>query len=111
MDQTPITLNSAIGLELCVNYFQRLGLRYLGFCDRGVLKGLLTKKDVWFVVNGGDESGGRVAGAREDEDAHRRVRGVGTHLREGDEGEERGLLFEGRGGEERDVDIGGDGRG
>ena len=75
------------------------------------MKGLLTKKDVWFVVNGGDESGGSVAGAREDEDAHRRVRGVGTYLREGDEGEERGLLFEGRGGEEQDVDLGGDGRG
>jgi chloride channel 3/4/5 len=93
-------------LELCVNYFQRLGLRYLGFCDRGVLKGLLTKKDVWFVVNGGDESGGR---EREDEDVHGRARGVGGGvLREGDEGEERGLLFEGRGGgsEEMDIDMG-----
>ncbi|KAH0398469.1 hypothetical protein KCU89_g7208, partial [Aureobasidium melanogenum] len=102
-------LNSAIGLELCVNYFQRLGLRYLGFCDRGVLKGLLTKKDVWFVVNGGDESGGRVAGAREDEAAHMRVRGIGAGvLREGDEGEERGLLYEGRGGasEDHDIDLG-----
>ncbi|KAI5253094.1 hypothetical protein E4T42_03043 [Aureobasidium subglaciale] len=108
MDQTPITLNSAIGLELCVNYFQRLGLRYLGFCDRGVLKGLLTKKDVWFVVSGGNEGGGRVKGEREDEDAHRRVRGVGSGiLREGDEGEERGLLFEGRGGREEDGDVGG----
>lgn len=36
---------------------------------------------------------------------------MGTHLREGDEGEERGLLFEGRGEEEQDVDLGGDGRG
>jgi chloride channel 3/4/5 len=106
MDQTPITLNSAIGLELCVNYFQRLGLRYLGFCDRGVLKGMLTKKDVWFVVNGGDEGGGRAAGAREDEDVHGRSRGVGGGvLREGDEGEERGLLYEGRGGRSEDVDV------
>jgi chloride channel 3/4/5 len=106
MDQTPITLNSAIGLELCVNYFQRLGLRYLGFCDRGVLKGMLTKKDVWFVVNVGDEGGGRATGGREDEDVHGRSRGVGGGvLREGDEGEERGLLYEGRGGRSEDVDV------
>lgn len=102
MDQTPITLNSACGLELCVKYFQRLGLRYLGFCDRGVLKGLLTKKDVWFVVNGGDESGGRGGG---DENGDGRARGVGGGvLREGDEGEERGLLHEGRGGRSEDAD-------
>jgi len=105
MDQTPITLNSACGLELCVNYFQRLGLRYLGFCDRGVLKGLLTKKDVWFVVNGGDESGAR-GGGDENGTGNGRARGVrGGVLREGDEGEERGLLYEGRGGRE-EVDGG-----
>jgi chloride channel 3/4/5 len=104
MDQTPITLNSGVGLELCVNYFQRLGLRYLCFCDRGILVGLLTKKDVWFVINGGDEDGGRVASARGDEDVHhRRVRGLGSGvLREGDEGEERGLLFSERRGVEVD---------
>jgi chloride channel 3/4/5 len=40
---------------------------------------------------------------------HGRARGVGGGvLREGDEGEERGLLFEGRGGgsEEMDIDMG-----
>jgi chloride channel 3/4/5 len=37
---------------------------------------------------------------------HGRSRGVGGGvLREGDEGEERGLLYEGRGGRSEDVDV------
>ncbi|KAF2270170.1 hypothetical protein CC78DRAFT_507834 [Lojkania enalia] len=52
MDQTPITLNSKASFQLTVSMFQKLGLRYVIFTDRGTLKGLLTKKDVWFVLNG-----------------------------------------------------------
>ena len=49
MDQTPITLNSKSSFQLTVSMFQKLGLRYVMFCDRGSLRGLLTKKDVWYV--------------------------------------------------------------
>ncbi|QSZ37690.1 hypothetical protein DSL72_008789 [Monilinia vaccinii-corymbosi] len=56
MDQTPITLPSRSNLLLTANYFQKLGVRYVLFCDRGVLQGLLTKKDVWYVLNGAQES-------------------------------------------------------
>ena len=56
MDQTPLTLTSRSSLHLVVNYFQKLGLRYVLFSDRGVLQGLLTKKDVWYVLNGAEES-------------------------------------------------------
>ncbi|CAK7197466.1 chloride channel [Sporothrix eucalyptigena] len=56
MDQTPLTLPSRASLHLVVNYFQKLGLRYVLFTDRGVLQGLLTKKDVWYVLNGAEES-------------------------------------------------------
>jgi chloride channel 3/4/5 len=56
MDQTPITLPSKSSLQLTVNYFQKLGLRYILFSSRGVLQGLLTKKDVWYVLNGAEES-------------------------------------------------------
>lgn len=77
MDQTPITLNSKSGLQLTVNMFQRLGLRYVIFADRGILAGLLTKKDVWYVLNEGET--GRVGS------------GAGV-LREDGQGEERGLL-------------------
>ncbi|KAI9799095.1 MAG: hypothetical protein M1833_004289 [Piccolia ochrophora] len=84
MDQTPITLSSRSSLPLTANLFQKLGLRYVLFCDRGVLQGLLTKKDVWYVLNGAEE--GRT--------------GVGAGaLREEGRGEERGLLAE-RDGEE-----------
>ena len=54
MDQTPITLNANAGLGLTVNMFQRLGLRYVVFVEKGGLRGLLTKKDVWLVLNGND---------------------------------------------------------
>jgi chloride channel 3/4/5 len=52
MDQTPITLNSSTTFLIVLKMFQRLGLRYILFVDKGVLQGLLTKKDVWSVING-----------------------------------------------------------
>ncbi|KAL4893064.1 Cl channel CLC-3 [Aspergillus ambiguus] len=52
MDQTPITLNSGSSFLIVLRMFRRLGLRYILFADKGVLKGLLTKKDVWSIVNG-----------------------------------------------------------
>lgn len=61
MDQTPLTLPGRSSLALAVSYFQKLGLRYVLFSDRGVLQGLLTKKDCWYVLNGAEEArrGGR----------------------------------------------------
>lgn len=56
MDQTPLTRASHTSLHLVATYFQKLGLRYLLFSDRGVLQGLLTKKDVWYVLNGAEET-------------------------------------------------------
>ncbi|KAJ6155361.1 hypothetical protein N7470_005927 [Penicillium chermesinum] len=52
MDQTPITLNSNISFLVVMRMFQRLGLRYVIFANKGILQGLLTKKDVWAVLNG-----------------------------------------------------------
>jgi chloride channel 3/4/5 len=85
MDQTPITLHAKASFQLTVSMFQKLGLKYVLFVDRGTLKGLLTKKDVWYVLNGVEDS--------EDIGASGAI-GRGT-LREqpDDEGsEERGLL-------------------
>lgn len=62
MDQTPLTLPSRTRLHLVVSYFQKLGLRYVLFSDRGVLQGLLTKKDVWYVLNGAEETRRTTAG-------------------------------------------------
>jgi chloride channel 3/4/5 len=88
MDQTPLTLPSASRLHLAVSYFQKLGLRYVLFVDRGVLQGLLTKKDVWYVLNGAEETrrtsglaGGDMGGAGD----------MGV-AREDGEGEGAGLL-------------------
>ncbi|RDW59564.1 hypothetical protein BP6252_12651 [Coleophoma cylindrospora] len=84
MDQTPLTLPSKSNLLLTANYFQKLGLRYILFVDRGVLQGFLTKKDVWFILNGAEET--------------RRTNGddplaMDTGLtRQDGQGEQRGLL-------------------
>ncbi|KAL4876078.1 chloride channel [Aspergillus karnatakaensis] len=51
MDQTPITLNSNTTFLIVLRMFQRLGLRYVLFVNKGILQGVLTKKDVWSVIN------------------------------------------------------------
>jgi chloride channel 3/4/5 len=92
MDQTPITLNTNSSFQLAVNMFQKLGLRYLLFVDRGAFCGLLTKKDIWWVLNAGETA----------TKANNFVAGAGVLREEADEGvehenneEERGLLREG----------------
>lgn len=77
MDQTPITLNAKSSLQLTLSMFSKLGLRYVLFCDRGVLQGLLTKKDIWYVLDSAEDRSGRM--------------GTGV-LREEQGGESRGLL-------------------
>ena len=59
MDQTPITLSSKTSLQLTYSLFLKLGLRYVIFVDNGKLKGVLTKKDAWHILDGGldDELG------------------------------------------------------
>ncbi|KAL1955869.1 hypothetical protein VTO42DRAFT_8027 [Malbranchea cinnamomea] len=63
MDQTPITMSVYTSFEIVLNMFQRLGLRYVLFVNRGVLEGLLTKKDMWYITDGvgrrGDQGLGR----------------------------------------------------
>ena len=77
MDQTPITLNGKSSLQMTLTMFSQLGLRNILFCDRGVLQGLLTKKDIWYVLDSVDNGSSRI--------------GSGV-LREEQRGESRGLL-------------------
>lgn len=78
MDQTPITLNSNISFLIVVRLFQRLGLRYVLFTNRGILQGLLTKKDIWSILNGAES---------------RKSKGLGDNIfRQGTTAEEVGLL-------------------
>ena len=77
MDQTPITLNGKSSLQMTLSMFSKLGLRYVLFCDRGALQGLLTKKDIWYVLDSVDNGSSRM--------------GNGI-LREEQRGESRGLL-------------------
>jgi len=77
MDQTPIALNAKSSLQLTLSMFSKLGLRYVLFCDRGALQGLLTKKDIWYVLDSAEAAAPRI--------------GAGV-LREEQGGESRGLL-------------------
>ena len=77
LDQTPITLSAKSSLQLTVSMFSRLGLRYVLFTEKGVLRGLLTKKDVWYVLDSAEDEQPRM--------------GSGV-LREEQGGEFRGLL-------------------
>lgn len=78
MDQTPITLNSNISFLIALRMFQRLGLRYVLFANKGILQGLLTKKDVWLILN--EAESGKERGLE------------GDVLGEAHGGEEEGLL-------------------
>ncbi|KAF2144278.1 uncharacterized protein K452DRAFT_349989 [Aplosporella prunicola CBS 121167] len=96
MDQTPMTLNARASLQLTISMFSKLGLRYVVFVEKGCLRGLLTKKDVWFVLNGAEEAGGLLGDEME----------VGGLREEGAAPEERGLL---RGDAGSDDGVGGPG--
>ena len=89
MDQTPITLSSKSSLQLTVNMFQKLGLRYVLYVDRGRLEGVLTKKDVWSIL---ESSEGGFQGVFKDGEFRE---GAGV-FREETEGEGRGLLASSR---------------
>ena len=84
MDQTPITLSSRSSLQLTNDMFQKLGLRYIAFVDRGVLAGLMTKKDLWIVLNDGESvKVGRGAGVlREELNENEDERGLLGHRRD-----------------------------
>lgn len=59
MDSTPISLSGKSTLQLTANLFLKLGLRYIVFVDRGRLVGLLTKKDLWLLLEGKELGRGR----------------------------------------------------
>ena len=55
-DQTPITLNANSSFQMAVSMFQSMGLRYLLLVERGSIRGILTKKDVWWILNASEDS-------------------------------------------------------
>lgn len=56
MDQTPITLSAKSSFQLAVSMFQTLGLRNLLLVEKGALCGILTKKDVWWLLNATEDA-------------------------------------------------------
>ncbi|RPA95953.1 hypothetical protein L873DRAFT_1696197 [Choiromyces venosus 120613-1] len=101
MDQTPITLSPKSSLMLVANLFQKLGLRYVLFATHGLLQGVLTKKDVFFVLNaeeGASGVAGRMSGIGEGREG-RRLLGGDLESEAEEEDDEVGLL----GGERSDA--------
>ncbi|KAK7424975.1 chloride channel [Neonectria magnoliae] len=101
MDQTPLTLPSHSTLHLVASYFQKLGLRYVLFSDRGVLQGLLTKKDVWYVLNGAEETR-RTSGLPGGHGVETGVTGLGRVNDDNDAREQHGLLRGADGADDQD---------
>lgn len=63
------------------------------FTDRGVLQGLLTKKDIWYVLNGADETRRAATDYSAPIRAGARVREQESGIMdEGGDDEQRGLL-------------------
>lgn len=50
-DQTPITVTDIYQMDLVIDLFRKMGLRYVIVTNRGKLSGLITKKDVLRHVN------------------------------------------------------------
>ncbi|CAG8705620.1 16127_t:CDS:2, partial [Acaulospora morrowiae] len=46
MDQTPITISHKFPMEMVIELFRKMGLRYVLVTKNGQLLGLITKKDV-----------------------------------------------------------------
>ncbi len=91
INQTPITLNANSSFQLAVSMFQSLGLRYLLLVERGAFRGILTKKDVWWILNATEDakrSDSFVPGTG----VLRESVEPGGEEREEDEGEGEGLL-------------------
>lgn len=47
----PMTLSWESSLQLAASMFSKLGLRFILFTHKGYLRGLLTRKDVWLLLN------------------------------------------------------------
>ncbi|GAA5864849.1 hypothetical protein JCM8547_009250 [Rhodosporidiobolus lusitaniae] len=52
MDEIPVTLNQDTPMEVVVQMFQRLGLRFVLLTRHGVLQGILTKMDLHSHIHG-----------------------------------------------------------
>ena len=50
-DKCPLVVSEKISSEVVIEMFRKLGLRYLIVADQGILKGLITKKDILRVIN------------------------------------------------------------
>lgn len=52
VDQTPITLSPKFPMDMVMEVFKKLGVRYVLITKDGVLQGLLTKKDLLLAIRG-----------------------------------------------------------
>ena len=51
MDKSPVTINPEMPLEICVELFRKMGLRYCLVTFNGTLKGIITKKDLLSFID------------------------------------------------------------
>ncbi|KND03889.1 uncharacterized protein SPPG_01343 [Spizellomyces punctatus DAOM BR117] len=58
IDRTPLQVHPKVSVELVMDLFKKLGLRYILVVHMGRLKGIITKKDILIAMYGEDENGG-----------------------------------------------------
>lgn len=59
MDKSPIVVCEQFSLQVALELFKKIGMRYLVVVERGILRGIVTKKDIlqhlWFINNRAQE--------------------------------------------------------
>lgn len=93
---SPITLSWDSSLQLAASMFQKLGLRFILFTNKGELKGLLTRKDVWQLLNSLDTDVNNMDSLSESSRAakSRLLNSISYSLRGSTDDGTRGLLYE-----------------
>lgn len=62
MDHTPLTMSIYTPFPIVLQLFQRIGVRLLLLVNNGLLEGLLTKKDMWYIIESMDEDNEGIVG-------------------------------------------------
>lgn len=50
VDTAPVALSPAVSLRFAMNLVQQLGLQKVLLTEKGLLKGIITRKDVWYAL-------------------------------------------------------------
>jgi hypothetical protein len=53
MDKASITVSKTTSIEFIIDIFKKIGPKYVVVCEKGMLSGFITKKDILIQLDGG----------------------------------------------------------